>query len=45
MQRLKAKTTLTEDKAKGLNDALTEALKQVLTGKLTVQKTEDGRAI
>ena len=44
MRWLKARTTLTEANAKGLNDALTDALKQVLTGKLTVPESEEGKA-
>ena len=45
MKRLKARTTLSGEKTKGLNDALTESLKQVLTGKLALPETEEAKAI
>ena len=45
VRRVKAKTTLMEQKAEGLRGALTEGLKKCLTGKAAMPDTEDGKAL
>jgi hypothetical protein len=45
VRRVQAKTTLTQEKAKGLRDALTEGLKKCLTGKTPMPETQEGKAL
>ena len=45
VRRLEGKTTLTVEKAKGLQDALTEGLKKYLTGKMAKPETEEEKAL
>ena len=44
VRRVQAKTTLTEEKAEGLRGALTEALKQCLTGEAAMPETAEEKA-
>jgi hypothetical protein len=45
VRRVQAKTTLTQEKADGLQGALTEGLKKCLTGKAAMPDTEEGKTL
>jgi hypothetical protein len=45
VRRLQAKTTLAKEKAEGLEDALTDALKKCLTGKMAVPEGAEERGV
>ena len=45
VRRLRAKTTLADEKAQGLQAALTDALKQRLTGKMAMPQSQEDRAV
>jgi hypothetical protein len=45
VRRVQAKTTLAKEKAEGLEAALTDSIKKVLTGKMTVPEGAEERAV
>jgi len=45
VRRLRAKTTLADERAEGLQAALTEGLKKCLTGKAPMPETDEGKAL
>lgn len=45
VRRLRAKTTLTDEKARGLQNALTDAVTKRLTGKIEMPQSQEDRAV